>query len=217
MFSSKETLLLRRETFKKRILTNKMNTNSVNLIQLLNMAMTPTPGQVDTVNFNALKKFLAELVYALKLESHEILGNEGRSHVEQRSDTVLPNSELDNRLKLLEDKLAGLQSMPVNAIESRSEHDMIQRTRNLRKSSLNNGGPVVELWNYTQLSKRVESTEQGVTKLSLLIQDFISDLNDIRDNLARNDQEIKKFGSSLNNITSKLDSLDQTIVILVST
>lgn len=191
-----------------------MNTKSVNLIQLLNMAMTPTPGQVDTVNFNALKKFLAELVYALKLDGHEIVGSESRSHVEPRSDSVSTSSELDTRLRLVEDKLAGVQSIPATVTESRSEHDMMQRTRNLRKSSLNNGGPVVELWNYTQLNKRVESTEQGVTKLTLLIQDFISDLNEIRDHLDRNDQEIKQIGSSLNNITSKLDSLDQSIVTL---
>jgi len=54
-----------------------------------------------------------------------------------------------------------------------SNAEVIDRARQMLKKSLNNDdttdsqGPILEIWQYTQMEKRIESAENGITRVYL--------------------------------------------------
>ena len=65
---------------------------------------------------------------------------------------------LEEKLARLEQQLNALNSLPTNA-------HLIEKAKEAKKSN-SSSGPILEIWQYTQLSKRLESTEDGLTKVS---------------------------------------------------
>lgn len=63
------------------------------------------------------------------------------------------------RFKKLEDKLARFEQQ-MNALNSLPSNQQI-----IDKSKDSKSGPILEIWQYTQLSKRLESNEDGITKV----------------------------------------------------
>lgn len=165
--------------------TDKMP-NNVDLTSMVNIALNTSPG-IGIVNFNILKSFLLELLKALKLdnfkpnfeENVEIMellnsarkessGNgENLSDVQLKKETEPASISLD-RFQKNEDRINRLETQ-IAALNDTPSQEIIRKT----KESKNAGGeksdkygPILEVWQYTQLSKRQESNEEGITKVN---------------------------------------------------
>ena len=64
---------------------------------------------------------------------------------------------LEDKITRLEQQLNALNTLPSNA-------HLIEKARESKKAN-SSSGPILEIWQYTQLSKRLESTEDGLTKV----------------------------------------------------
>jgi hypothetical protein len=67
---------------------------------------------------------------------------------------------LEDKVSKFEKQIAAFDSLPTNK-------------QIIDKSNNGSTGPILEIWQYTQLSKRLESNEEGITKLTSLLQDLI--------------------------------------------
>ena len=63
---------------------------------------------------------------------------------------------LEDKMGRFEQQIAALNSLPSN-------QQIIDRSRDLKKNA--SVGPILEVWQYTQMSKRLESNEEGITKV----------------------------------------------------
>lgn len=151
---------------------------ALNLQNLVNLALNSP--EIGAVNFNVLKKFLLELLKALKLENFELkFDNDNDESDLMRDIKSLEQStkETDRLKKLLEatkplnqrifdieDKINrferqfdALDSLPNNA-------NIIEKTKESLRTD-NQQTPLLEVWQYKQLSKRVELIEDGLNKV----------------------------------------------------
>lgn len=84
-------------------------------------------------------------------------------HMQQRE--VKPMNErffnLEDKLSRLEQQLNAINTLPPNA-------QLIEKAKESKKSN-SSSGPILEIWQYTQLSKRLESTEDGLTKVGIFL------------------------------------------------
>ncbi|CAF2052883.1 unnamed protein product [Rotaria magnacalcarata] len=122
-----------------------------------------------------------------------------------------------DRLTTLEEKVNRFESQ-LNAFDQiPSNSELIDRAKQISKSksddtnslkTTNHRGPILEIWQYTQLEKRLESAENGITRLASLLQDLISDMNDLKeshetikqatDELKKQQDDLKKIMDTLN-------------------
>jgi hypothetical protein len=122
--------------------------------------------------------------------------------------------KLEGKLARLEQQISSLNSLPSN-------QQLIDKTKDMKKSAAaanNNNGPILEIWQYTQLSKRMESNEEGITKLTSLIQDLIGDMNDLKDGQNKSNQDIKSLNDLFKDLESRMktfEKLRQTMVKLI--
>jgi hypothetical protein len=78
-----------------------------------------------------------------------------------------------DRLNTLEEKISRFESQlnALNEIPSNSE--LIDRAKQISKKTsddtktTNRNGPILEIWQYTQMEKRLESAENGITRVEL--------------------------------------------------
>jgi len=189
---------------------------------MVHLALNSSPN-VGIVNFNILKTFLLELLNALNLQHFEphftdnndiksvlvdAIKNEGNNSGEEqlsehdnKVSISLNNSKalfpdriqlLENKINRLEQQIASLNSIP-------SSQDIIKKSKENARTGMNSG-PILEIWQYTQLSKRQESNEEGITKLTSILQDLISELNDFKDSQ-------NQLGNDIKTVMTKSDRL----------
>lgn len=172
-------------------------TSELSLTRLVHLALSSSP-QVGIVNFNLLKTFLLELLKALNVQHYEpkfgddsdiknlvkdAIQSEQHNEkylnlIKETADTKderpssgfsLLTSDMKplsfERFKRLEDRLARFEQQ-MSALNSLpSNQQIIDKSKDVKKSS----GPILEIWQYTQLSKRLESNEEGITKVNYVI------------------------------------------------
>ncbi|UJR21321.1 hypothetical protein I4U23_024412 [Adineta vaga] len=113
-----------------------------------------------------------------------------------------------DRLNTLEEKVFRFESQ-FNALDQiPSNSKLIDRSKQIPKktfdqtdSTTDRQGPILEVWQYTQMEKRIESAENGITRLSSLLQDLLSDMNDLKEShetLQRATNELKDTVDTLN-------------------
>jgi hypothetical protein len=88
----------------------------------------------------------------------------------------LEQKPLNERLHSLEDKLGRLEQQinafnalpPNNAVleKAKKSAGSSHSASGNANGSLQNSGPIIEIWQYTQLSKRLESNEDGISKVN---------------------------------------------------
>jgi len=108
---------------------------------------------------------------------------------------------LEDKMTRLEQQISALNSMPPN-------NQLIERARETRRDR-SSGGPILEVWQYTQLSKRLESNEEGLTKLTSLLQDLIGDLNEIKDSQTKNCFDIKELHGMFDLIKDQIKGIER--------
>lgn len=114
---------------------------------------------------------------------------------------------LEDKLARFEQQMSALNSLPSN-------QDIINKSKDLKKSS-NAAGPILEIWQYTQLSKRLESNEEGITKLTSLLQDLINEMNDLKDSQNKNSDDINKLNDTYKDLLNRINSFDKLFKSLV--
>jgi hypothetical protein len=113
--------------------------------------------------------------------------------------------KLEGKLNRLENQISTLNSLPSN-------QQLIDKTKDMRKSGAsgqNQTGPIMEVWQYTQLSKRMESNEEGLTKLTSLLQDLIGDMNELKEGQTKNNSEIKNMNDLYKDLNDRLKSIEK--------
>ena len=167
---------------------------TINLNRMVHLALNSSPN-VGIVNFNILKSFLLKLLEALNLQNHEPKFGEDNDIVSLLDDAIKTEEQNDSihnvsekggdtgkqnvsiltgdmvpltleRFHAVEDKLGRLehQISALNAFPTNQQ--IIQKSKELNRGSNHSAGPILEIWQYTQLSKRQESNEEGITKVS---------------------------------------------------
>ena len=84
-----------------------------------------------------------------------------RTQIQMQQRETKPMNErffnLEDKLSRLEQQLNAINTLPPNA-------QLIEKAKESKKTN-SSTGPILEIWQYTQLSKRLESTEDGLTKV----------------------------------------------------
>jgi hypothetical protein len=163
-------------------------TDILSLEQLVHLSLGDP--EAGAVNFNVLKTLLLQMLKAMNLynykptmtdddqrtlkealstkdENEETTNNEIKTHRKKRDRS-------SDRLNTLEEKVFRFESQlnALNEIPSNSE--LIDRAKQMPKHSINRDhqstinnrqGPILEIWQYTQMEKRIESAENGITRV----------------------------------------------------
>lgn len=109
---------------------------------------------------------------------------------------------LEEKLSRLEQQISALNQIPTNSL-------LIEKTKESRKTTSGSSGPILEVWQYTQLSKRLESNEEGLARLASLMQDFIGDLNEVKNAQNKNSDDMNELKQSFENLKGKIQYLEK--------
>jgi hypothetical protein len=204
-----------------------MQNDHIDLTRMVHLALNSSPN-VGIVNFNILKTFLLELLTALNLQHFEPhftdnndiknllvdairndASTDNTNNQGQQVSISMDNSRamfpdriqiLENKINRLEQQIASLNSMP-------SSQDIIKKSKENARTGMNSG-PILEIWQYTQLSKRQESNEDGITKLTSILQDLIGELNDFKDSQSQLGLDLKSVMAKSDRLTDILAELE---------
>jgi hypothetical protein len=164
-------------------------TDILSLEQLVHLSLGDP--EAGAVNFNVLKTLLLQMLKAMNLYNYKpaMSDDDQRTLKEALLLTTIENDESTNnetksqrrkrdrssdRLNSLEEKVFRFESQlnALNEIPSNSE--LIDRAKQIPKYSsihdhqtktTNRQGPILEIWQYTQMEKRIESAENGITRV----------------------------------------------------
>lgn len=207
--------------------------DQIDLNRMVHLALSSSPN-VGIVNFNILKTFLLELLNALDLQNFEprfgenndiknllvdAIKNEESVVDDSRltdngsGQVVSMNSMFPDRVQMLENKINRLEQQIASLNSIPSSQEIIRKSK--ENSKTGSSGPILEIWQYTQLSKRQESNEDGITKLTSIIQDLIGEINDFKDFQNKISLDLKGIASKnecLTDILKELDKLKEVVV-----
>lgn len=137
-----------------------------------------------------------------------------------------------DRLRMLEDKLGRMEgqfmaltnSIPSNqAIIQKAKQYPTTTTKSFNNgrtspgggSTSGSGGPILEIWQYTQISKRMDANEDGLSRLSSLLQDLINDMAGLKKQQEKNVNDIKRLDDSIDSILDRLSAFERLKETLV--
>lgn len=99
---------------------------------------------------------------------------------------------LQDKVSRMERDLDRINALPTNA-------DIMQKVQHDK--------PLTDLWQYMQLTKRVDAHDQGLEKLYSLVQDMIRDMRDLKKSQEQLSERLSKIDlSSINERLAALDS-----------
>ncbi|CAF0875248.1 unnamed protein product [Adineta ricciae] len=184
-------------------------TDRLSLEQLVHLSLGDP--ETGAVNFNVLKTLLLQMLRAMNLYNYKpIMSDDDQQTLEealststnQRDELSVSNNQNEmkkklqlnkrdrssDRLNTLEEKVFRFESQ-LNALDQiPSNAELIDRAKQIPKKATDESdqttdrqGPILEVWQYTQMEKRIESAENGITRLASLLQDLLSDMNDLKE------------------------------------
>ncbi|CAF0937249.1 unnamed protein product [Adineta steineri] len=219
-------------------------TDILSLEQLVHLSLGDP--ETGAVNFNILKTLLLQMLKAMNLYNYKpTMSDEDQRTLEEVLSTTPEQLIKDNnnkkkfqgnkrdrssdRLNTLEEKVFRFESQ-FNAFDQLpSNSELIDRAKQIPKktsdddnqqTTIEHHGPILEVWQYTQMEKRIESAENGITRLASLLQDLLSDMNDLKDSnetMKHNTDELKNLVDTLNQEKndwakkSDIENLDEKI------
>lgn len=180
----------------------------LNLNNLVHLALSSSPQLGGIVNFNILKTFLLELLKALNLQNYELkLSNDLKqqqqhaSQLQQQQPVVISQERfhvLEDKINRFEQQISALNSLPSN-------QNIIEKSKDLKRFS----SPVLEIWQYTQISKRLESNEEGITKLTSLLQDLINEINDLKESHNKHEFNFNNLSNQFNDLMNRFLQIEK--------
>jgi hypothetical protein len=112
----------------------------------------------------------------VKFEQDESLATSDNGNEIKRKSQRKKRDRSSDRLNTLEEKVFRFESQ-LNALDYiPSNAEVIDRAKQMPKKTLSNDdptkttdnqGPILEIWQYTQMEKRIESAENGITRVYL--------------------------------------------------
>ncbi|CAF1188761.1 unnamed protein product [Adineta steineri] len=221
-------------------------TDILSLEQLVHLSLGDP--ETGAVNFNILKTVLLQMLKAMNLYNYKpTMSDEDQRTLEEVLSTTPEQLIKDNnnkkkfqgnkrdrssdRLNTLEEKVFRFESQ-LNAFDQLpSNSELIDRAKQIpkkisdddddnKKQTIEHHGPILEVWQYTQMEKRIESAENGITRLASLLQDLLSDMNDLKDSnetMKQSTDELKNLVDTLNQEKndwakkSDIENLDEKI------
>ncbi|XP_066498700.1 uncharacterized protein C16orf96 isoform X2 [Hoplias malabaricus] len=158
----------------------------ISLFDLVNVSIgTPEPG---SVNFGALHTLLHAILEHLHIQHLGAVWrgeDEGRDPGEPLSAASSPQSPyrlMEEKLRLIERQLAALERLP-------SGSELLDRS-----------GSVNDVWQLLQLRRKVEGSEDGVTKCMALIQDLLNEIKELKDSRDSLKKEVEDLQLQFNQI-----------------
>ena len=189
--------------------TSIQDKDLLNLNNLVHLAISSSPQLGGIVNFNILKTFLLELLKALNLQNYELkLSNDLKQQQSQLQQPVVINQErfhvLEDKINRFEQQISALNSLPSN-------QNIIDKSKDLKRfnSASTNVSPVLEIWQYTQISKRLESNEEGITKLTSLLQDLINEINDLKESQNKHEFNFNNLSNQFNDLMNRFLQIEK--------
>ena len=70
-------------------------------------------------------------------------------------------------------------------------------------------GPILEIWQYTQISKRMDANEDGLSKLSSLLQDLIDDMVRLKEQQEKSSGDIKRIDNTLDSLLDRFNAFEK--------
>ncbi|CAF1194823.1 unnamed protein product [Adineta steineri] len=219
-------------------------TDILSLEQLVHLSLGDP--ETGAVNFNILKTLLLQMLKAMNLYNYKpTMSDEDQRTLEEVLSKTPEQLINDNnnkkkfqgnkrdrssdRLNTLEEKVFRFESQ-LNAFDQLpSNSELIDRAKHIpkrtsddddNKQTIEHHGPILEVWQYTQMEKRIESAENGITRLASLLQDLLSDMNDLKDSnetMKQSTDELKNLVDTLNQEKndwakkSDIENLDEKI------
>ena len=110
---------------------------------------------------------------------------------------------LEDKLARFEKQIGALNSLPSN------QHIIDQSKELKRSTNESKSNPILEVWQYTQLSKRLEANEEGLTKLTSLLQDLIGDINELKDDQNKNSSDIQRLNDLVNSLKDRFGEFEK--------
>ncbi|CAF0724069.1 unnamed protein product [Adineta ricciae] len=184
-------------------------TDRLSLEQLVHLSLGDP--ETGAVNFNVLKALLLQMLRAMNLYNYKpIMSDDDQQTLEDALSTstnqrdelsisinqnemkkklqINKRDRSSDRLNTLEEKVFRFESQ-LNALDQiPSNTELIDRAKQIPKKATDESdqttdrqGPILEVWQYTQMEKRIESAENGITRLASLLQDLLSDMNDLKE------------------------------------
>lgn len=162
-------------------------TDILSLEQLVHLSLGDP--EAGAVNFNVLKTLLLQMLKAMNLYNYKptmsdddqrtlkeaLLITNQQDHVlehdnEQQENQRKSRRQRDrssDRLNSLEEKVFRFESQLKALNEIPSNNELIDRAKQIPKQPTTNHrqGPILEVWQYTQMEKRIESAENGITRV----------------------------------------------------
>lgn len=149
-----------------------------------------------------------------------------------------------DRLRMLEDKMGRMEGQFMAMINAMPNNQtIIQKAKQYRGSSTSptpsgggrsshgggggrtspaagggssTSGPILEIWQYTQISKRMDASEDGLSRLSSLLQDLINDMSTLKRQQEKNVGDIRRIDNSIESILDRLNGFERLKETLVS-
>jgi hypothetical protein len=123
---------------------------------------------------------------------------------------------LEDKLGRLEQQVAAWNALPSNEQIVEKSKELLKKGKQATNSitsygSTNNTNPILEVWQYTQLSKRLESNEEGITKLTSLLQELIGDISDLKESQVKNAADLNKLNTSYKDLLDKINGFEKDL------
>ncbi|XP_063791499.1 uncharacterized protein C16orf96 homolog [Pseudophryne corroboree] len=166
---------------------------SVSFKELVNLAIgSPEPG---AVNFNALHSLLHGLLEHLQLgDIQRKLSQEEREFIQPGLVSAHDSAKPPTLFHQLQDRVAQM--------ETRLHHlDSLPSSTSLLHASHAQNKPIEEMWQLMQLKKKVEASEDGVSKVMSAFQELLSTFNSLR----QANQLIEDRLGSLSDLVAKMN------------
>ena len=157
-------------------------TDILSLEQLVHLSLGDP--EAGAVNFNVLKTLLLQMLKAMNLYNYKpTMSDDDQRTLKEALSTKDENEETttnneikthrkkrdrsSDRLNALEEKVFRFESQLTALNEIPSNSELIDRAQQIPKHTANRDrqGPILEIWQYTQMEKRIESAENGITRV----------------------------------------------------
>ena len=166
-------------------------TDLLSLEQLVHLSLGDP--EAGAVNFNVLKTLLLQMLKAMNLynykpamsdddqrtlkealstattiENEQPINNENKTQRRKRDRSSDRLNSLEEKVFRFESQLNALNEIPSNSelIDRAKQIPKHPSTHDQQTKSTHRQGPILEVWQYTQMEKRIESTENGITRVS---------------------------------------------------
>ncbi|XP_053309554.1 glutamine-rich protein 2 [Spea bombifrons] len=166
-------------------------TTAITLIDLANLSIG-TP-EVGAINFNALHTLLHAIIKHLNIQDMktEMLGEEmgpnkplgmcSKAENGKGAQVYLP---MEQKMQEIERQLEALNSLP-------SGSDLLERTKAEGQLALST--PLGDMWQMMQMKKRIETNEDGISKVMELLEDLLHEINILKDTRKDVENQLQKM------------------------